>query len=429
MGSTVGIEYQQHRQPFQFMSKKYEYLLEDDIRVHQNFDLNEEMYQHQYQLDTITKLPHFNSSPFEKYKLVRKIGERKFSKIYKGILLKNENIEVAIKEINAKEISKNMLNDIKYQINILKQLSHSSILRLIAVYEPNGINNSNYFITMEYLKGGEILNGIIRHQRYTDEDIFFYSSQIVAGIHYLHSKGIIHGHLLPENIILSHSNFHDHSQNHIKIVGFENADWITTSTSSSSSSRKKKLVVDEFLCPEISKKWQESEDSSQVATTAANTTTTTMTVTVTTSNQIKLTKESDLWSFGKILQLLLIGNIQPYSSPPPLNANDNHNQSLLPLKWTKILTELLQSDPMKRATSTDLLDLFSNNHNHSFTNNNASGLDLSHHIPSLMEYVKNHRKSYPLIVSSGIVHFHRGNRYEEEKVFASFQKPTTIPLK
>jgi serine/threonine protein kinase len=231
---------------------------------------------------------------------------------------------------------------------------------------------------------------------------------MVAGIHYLHSKGIIHGQLLPENVILSHPNFHDRSQNHVKIVGFEHADW--AAPSSSRRSAGKKLVVDEFLCPEIIKKWEELEPSSPT--------------TITTSSQIRLTKESDLWSFGKILQLLLLGSLQPY---PYYHIQ---HQTLSP-KWTTILTELLQPSPSRRATATDLLDLFSsgrpNNPPSSVAGTGVADaraiIDLSRNIPSLAEFVQNHRKSYPLIVSSGIVHFHRGNRYEEEKVFASFQKP------
>ena len=53
--------------------------------------------------------PIHDRSPFGEYKLQIKVGDRKFVKVYKAVLFKNDKSEVAIKEINGKEMPKSML--------------------------------------------------------------------------------------------------------------------------------------------------------------------------------------------------------------------------------------------------------------------------------------------------------------------------------
>jgi serine/threonine protein kinase len=57
-----------------------------------------------------------------------------FSAVYKGILISNEEIKVAIKEINTKNLGRKQLADLQLEMNILSQLHHQSIVQLYAVY-------------------------------------------------------------------------------------------------------------------------------------------------------------------------------------------------------------------------------------------------------------------------------------------------------
>jgi serine/threonine protein kinase len=369
MGASAGVMMAESTNPKKGI---LESLLEDDTRANEL----EAVQNHTRKASEINiKFPHFTNSPFEKYRLICKIGDRKLVKVYKAALLKNSNIEVAIKEINGKEIPKNTLLEMKHQINILTQLSHSSVLRLLAIYEPYGIN-SKFYITMECLRGGEIVNAIIRNNRYTEDDILFYASQLVSGVHFLHSKGIAHGNLIPENIVLSHANFEDRSQNHVKIVGFENAEWVT-----SRRFYNKKLSMDEFQSPELLEKLVEGLVN------------------------VKPTKEGDIWSVGKILQFLLSGILEDYS---PRTSSSS--------KFYKSLADCFIRDPQLRITAYDLMSSFAN----CWSN---QSIDLTENLESLKNYQMKQRISYSLKISSGVVNFYRANRYEEEKVFAVFQDP------
>ncbi len=66
---------------------------------------------------------------------------------------------------------------------------------------------------MEYACGGAIFDYIVRKDRLSEKEACRFYNQIVAGIEFLHSKGIAHRDLKPENLLLD-------KQKNLKIVDF-----------------------------------------------------------------------------------------------------------------------------------------------------------------------------------------------------------------
>ena len=66
---------------------------------------------------------------------------------------------------------------------------------------------------MEYACGGELFDYIVRKDRLSEKEACRFYNQIVAGIEFLHSKGIAHRDLKPENLLLD-------KQKNLKIVDF-----------------------------------------------------------------------------------------------------------------------------------------------------------------------------------------------------------------
>lgn len=68
----------------------------------------------------------------------------------------------------------------------------------------------------EYLEGGELFQKIIKQKGLTEESARNFSYDILNGINYCHKKGIIHGDIKPENMILDIKN----QKEVLKIIDF-----------------------------------------------------------------------------------------------------------------------------------------------------------------------------------------------------------------
>jgi serine/threonine protein kinase len=236
---------------------------------------------------SILETHYYAKNPYMDYRFVKKIGQGKYSTIFIGNMLKNEKHQVAIKEVRIKEMSRITFSDFKYELNMLSQLSHPAILRIIGVYDPSPSPSHFFYVITEYMKGGEFINALLRSGSYKEDDILFYMNQVISGLSYLHTRDIVHGNLIPENIIFVNPKFSDHKASHIKIVGFENAEAI-----SSKRYNSKGLIDKLFRSPEL---LNEVDGST-----------------------CRATKETDVWSFGIILYLLLTGHLPFFEAKPSL---------------------------------------------------------------------------------------------------------------
>ncbi|XP_063795683.1 protein kinase C delta type-like [Pseudophryne corroboree] len=73
---------------------------------------------------------------------------------------------------------------------------------------------------MEYASGGDLEHLLMRNGPLTISNARFYSAEIVCGLQFLHSKGIAHGDLKPDNILVA-------ATGHLKIADFGLASNIT----------------------------------------------------------------------------------------------------------------------------------------------------------------------------------------------------------
>ena len=71
----------------------------------------------------------------------------------------------------------------------------------------------NLYFVMEYCKGGELFDYIVKKKRLKEAEACCFFQQIINGVEYLHNQGIIHRDLKPENLLLD-------DNNHIKISDF-----------------------------------------------------------------------------------------------------------------------------------------------------------------------------------------------------------------
>lgn len=176
---------------------------------------------------SILHVPYYSKYPFQDYRFMKKIGTGRFSTVFKAYKLENRfktSERVAIKEIEANTMSPIHYEDLRYEMSLLSQLAHPIILRLLCVYEPPTIN-AKLYVVYEYIRGGELFSSIIQQSHYTLYDLLHCFQQVLSGLQYLHSLGVIHGNLIPESIVLVNKyNATTRSENRIKLVGFDHAE-------------------------------------------------------------------------------------------------------------------------------------------------------------------------------------------------------------
>jgi len=64
-------------------------------------------------------------------------------------------------------------------------------------------DNSNVYLVMEYINGGELYTHLLRIGKFPDPLCRFYAAQIVLTFEYLNNLSIIYRDMKPENIVIT----------------------------------------------------------------------------------------------------------------------------------------------------------------------------------------------------------------------------------
>ena len=268
---------------------------------------------------------------FGPYILGSTLGEGEFGKVKLGWsrnTSKNINLvpkHVAIKLIRRDNLSQTKGQEVKVyrEINALKLLSHPNIVKLEEV-----LQNSKYIgIVLEYSSGGEFYKYIQRKKRIKEPRACSLFAQLVSGVNYIHTKGLVHRDLKLENLLLD-----KHENLIITDFGFVNE------FSNNSKLMKTPCGSPCYAAPELVI-FDKPYDS----------------------------RKADIWSCGVILYAMLAGYL-PWDDDPenPESGNIVKLYNYItkhPLKFPEyispvprdLLRRILISDPKKRITLKNIL--------------------------------------------------------------------------
>lgn len=131
----------------------------------------------------------------------RFIGGGTFGTVYLAVNLDTGGL-MAVKEIRFQELSSQpaLFQQIHDEMQVMEMLRHPNIVEYYGIE----VHRDKVYIFEEYCQGGSLAQ-LLEHGRIEDEIVLqVYTLQLLDGLMYLHSKGVIHRDIKPENILLDH---------------------------------------------------------------------------------------------------------------------------------------------------------------------------------------------------------------------------------
>lgn len=143
------------------------------------------------------------------FKIVKLLGTGNFGKVF--LVEKKDTSELfAMKILKKKLIEEN--NQRIHTITerkVLEQLKCPFIVKLFYAFQTH----SKLYLILEYLNGGELFFHLAQQVVFSELRARFYIAEILLGLEYLHSHGVIYRDLKPENVLLD-------SEGHVRLTDF-----------------------------------------------------------------------------------------------------------------------------------------------------------------------------------------------------------------
>eukprot|EP00798_Chlamydomonas_sp_ICE-L_P017505 gene17505-23817_t len=173
----------------------------------------------------------------EIYEVGETVGVGGFAVVKKGIE-KKSGTPVAIKVVDKSRYAAGD-NSLEREIQVLLKVNHPNCIKLFDVY----ITPRKVYLVTELVAGGELLDRVTEKGNYTEKDAANLIRQILDGVAYLHSEGVVHRDLKLENMIM----LNERDDSPVKIADFGLSKFFSPETVLSTMCGSPQYVAPEVL--------------------------------------------------------------------------------------------------------------------------------------------------------------------------------------
>ncbi len=209
----------------------------------------------------------------QKYTIFSSIGKGEFGHVLRAEH-KQTKIPYAIKVI---DLTEDIKESSQQELKILKTVKHKYVVRLYDMIKTS----RRLYLVMDLATGGELMDRICLLGNFDECDATRVLSMILDGLRYLHSVGITHRDLKPQNILY----YHPGADSKIIITDFGLSTMCDSSRSPANYLMKTDCGTIEYMAPEV-------------------------------ITRALYTNAVDMWSMGVITYIVLSGRL-----PFPLSGN------------------------------------------------------------------------------------------------------------
>lgn len=137
----------------------------------------------------------------------RFIGAGSFGSVYLAVNLDTGAL-MAVKEIKYTEVAglPNLYSQIKDELSVMEMLHHPNVVEYYGIE----VHRDKIYIFEEYCQGGSLAS-LLEHGRIEDEGLIqVYTMQMLEGLAYLHTQGIVHRDVKPDSSCDAYFSFTQH---------------------------------------------------------------------------------------------------------------------------------------------------------------------------------------------------------------------------